>query len=152
MCAAASSDLSKADVVGRVKWGHARDDDANRREDLVQGIADMLEKLIAQARKKGIALAPFVGVACPGMICEDGSLADGTQNLPGNWESTRFHLPRHLCERLPRIADQDTEVRLHNDAVVQGLSELPFMQGVKRWAVLTVGTGLGNASYTSQRD
>jgi hypothetical protein len=40
-------------------------------------------------------------------------------------------------------------VRLHNDAVVQGLSELPFMQGVKRWAVLTVGTGLGNASYVN---
>jgi hypothetical protein len=40
---------------------------------------------------------------------------------------------------------------LHNDAVVQGLSELPFMQDVKRWAVLTVGTGLGNASYTNRK-
>ena len=39
---------------------------------------------------------------------------------------------------------------LHNDAVVQGLSELPFMQDVKRWAVLTIGTGLGNASYQNR--
>ncbi|MNY65174.1 hypothetical protein D3C86_2024030 [compost metagenome] len=41
---------------------------------------------------------------------------------------------------------------LHNDAVVQGLSEMPFMQDVERWAVLTVGTGLGNASFTNRRD
>jgi len=34
---------------------------------------------------------------------------------------------------------------------VQGLSELPFMQDVKRWAVLTIGTGLGNASYRNKR-
>lgn len=40
---------------------------------------------------------------------------------------------------------------MHNDAVVQGLSELPFMRDVKRWAVLTIGTGLGNASYVNAR-
>ncbi len=71
--------------------------------------------------------------------------------LPGNWESTRFHLPRDLCERLPHIGDGRTQVCLHNDAVVQGLSEMPFMQDVERWAVLTVGTGLGNASYTNRQ-
>lgn len=27
--------------------------------------------------------------------------------------------------------------------------ELPFMRGVKQWAVLTIGTGLGNASYVN---
>lgn len=37
-------------------------------------------------------------------------------------------------------------VLMRNDVVVQGLSELPFMQDVKRWAVVTIGTGLGNAS------
>ena len=36
---------------------------------------------------------------------------------------------------------------MHNDAVVHGLSELPRMQDRNRWAVLTIGTGLGNASY-----
>jgi hypothetical protein len=40
---------------------------------------------------------------------------------------------------------------MHNDAVVQGLSERPFMDDVKRWGVLTIGTGLGNAEYTNRR-
>ena len=39
---------------------------------------------------------------------------------------------------------------MHNDAVVQGLSEVPFMQDVERWGVLTIGTGLGNARFTNR--
>jgi hypothetical protein len=35
--------------------------------------------------------------------------------------------------------------------VVQGLSEIPFMQDVDRWGVLTIGTGLGNARFTNRR-
>jgi hypothetical protein len=143
-----AADMSQAEVVRRKKWAHA--DDEPRRDELVEGIATMLEDLIAHAEKKKIRLAPYIGVACPGLIVEDGSLAGGTQNLPGNWESTRFHLPRDLCERLPVIGSGRTQVCLHNDAVVQGLSELPFTQDVQRWAVLTVGTGLGNASYTNR--
>lgn len=143
-----AADMSQAEVVRRKKWAHA--DDEPRRDELLQGIAAMLEKLIDHAEKKRIRLAPYIGVACPGLIVEDGSLAGGTQNLPGNWESTRFHLPRDLCERLPVIGGGRTQVCLHNDAVVQGLSELPFTQDVQRWAVLTVGTGLGNASYTNR--
>lgn len=143
-------DMSLAEVVRREKWAHA--DDEPKRDELVEGIATMLEDLIAYSEKKKIRLAPYIGVACPGLIVEDGSLAGGTQNLPGNWESTRFHLPRDLCERLPHIGDGRTQVCLHNDAVVQGLSEMPFMQDVERWAVLTVGTGLGNASFTNRRD
>jgi hypothetical protein len=34
---------------------------------------------------------------------------------------------------------------------VQGLSEIPFMQEVERWGVLTIGTGLGNARFTNRR-
>jgi predicted NBD/HSP70 family sugar kinase len=146
-----ASNLSLADVIGRSKWGHADDDDVSRREDLVGGIAVMLETLIRKAKKRKLKLAPFVGVACPGVIREDGSIAKGTQNLPGNWEGAGFHLPARLCERLPRIGGHETQVRMHNDAVVQGLSELPHMRDVKRWAVLTVGTGLGNASYVNHK-
>jgi predicted NBD/HSP70 family sugar kinase len=141
-------DMSLAEVARREKWAHARDEP--RRDELVEGIARMLEDLVEHAQKKKIRLAPYIGVACPGLIVEDGTIAGGTQNLPGNWESTRFHLPRDLCERLPHIGDGRTQICLHNDAVVQGLSEMPFMQDVKRWAVLTVGTGLGNASYTNR--
>jgi hypothetical protein len=35
---------------------------------------------------------------------------------------------------------------MHNDAVIQGLSQLPLVQDIARWAVLTIGTGLGNAA------
>jgi hypothetical protein len=35
--------------------------------------------------------------------------------------------------------------------VAQGLSEVPFMQDVERWGVLTIGTGLGNARFTNRK-
>ena len=54
-----------------------------------------------------------------------------------------------LGARLDRIGGRAPVVRLHNDAVVQGLSERPRMAPVARWGVLTIGTGLGNASYTN---
>jgi hypothetical protein len=144
-----AADLSDVRVMGLEKWSHADDSDAKHRDGLMQGIAGMLKKLARQAKRKDLSLAPFVGVACPGIINEDGSISAGAQNLPGNWETPRFNLADALCKRLPQINGQATQVRLHNDAVVQGLSELPFMRGVKRWAVLTVGTGLGNASYVN---
>jgi hypothetical protein len=35
--------------------------------------------------------------------------------------------------------------------VAQGLSEVPFMQDVEYWGVLTIGTGLGNARFANRR-
>jgi hypothetical protein len=43
-------------------------------------------------------------------------------------------------------------VLLHNDAVVQGLSEVPFMRDFRHWGILTIGTGLGNARFTNRKD
>ena len=40
---------------------------------------------------------------------------------------------------------------MHNDAVVQGLSEVPFMRDVAKWGVVTIGTGLGNARYSNRQ-
>ena len=51
-------------------------------------------------------------------------------------------------EAIPEIGKHDTAVLMHNDGVVQGLSEIPFMQDYKRWGILTIGTGLGNARFT----
>jgi hypothetical protein len=39
---------------------------------------------------------------------------------------------------------------MHDDAVVQGLSELPFMVDRERWAILAIGSGLGNACVTNR--
>jgi hypothetical protein len=49
----------------------------------------------------------------------------------------------------PPIGKHPTTVIMHSDAVVQGLSELPFIQDVKQWGILTIGTGLGNAVFTN---
>src|SRR4029078_1295088 len=105
----------------------------------------MLKVLIGAAGKKPLKPAPFCGIGCPGVIEEDGSIDRGAQNLPGNWESSKFNLPAALYEMIPTIGEHETSVLLHNDAVVQGLSEIPFMPDVSRWGVLTIGTGLGNA-------
>jgi predicted NBD/HSP70 family sugar kinase len=93
-----------------------------------------------------------IGVGCPGVIHEDGSIARGAQNLPGNWESSRFNLPGSIAEQVPQIGDHETLVVMHNDAVVQGLSELPYVKDRARWGVLTIGTGLGNARFTNRAE
>jgi predicted NBD/HSP70 family sugar kinase len=141
-------DLSKAQVWRFELWRHG--DEKLKREHAVAGLIEMLERLIARARKEGFALAPFIGIGCPGMIEADGSIDRGAQNLPGNWESSKFNLPAALHEAIPKIGDDDTAIVMHNDAVVQGLSEVPFMQDVERWGVFTIGTGLGNARFTNR--
>src|SRR5215204_2710964 len=142
-------DLSKADVWKSELWRHA--DDEPTREGAVKRLVKMLKDLITAAEAEGLKLAPFIGIACPGVIDADGSIEKGAQNLPGNWESSKFNLPASLVEAIPQIGDHDTAVLMHNDGVVQGLSEVPYMQDVERWGVLTIGTGLGNARFTNRR-
>jgi hypothetical protein len=84
------------------------------------------------------------------VIAADGRIEQGGQNLPGNWESNRFNLARELRERVPKIGKHDTTIAMHNDAVVQGLSELPYALDLHHWGVLTIGTGLGNATFTNR--
>jgi predicted NBD/HSP70 family sugar kinase len=142
-------DLSKASVWKSELWRHANDEPT--REGAVKRLVKMLKELIAAADTEGLKLAPFIGISCPGVINDDGSIAKGAQNLPGNWESSKFNLPASLMEAIPMIGDHDTAVLMHNDGVAQGLSEVPFMQDVERWGVLTIGTGLGNARFTNRR-
>jgi hypothetical protein len=142
-------DLAKASVWKSELWRHA--DDEPTREGAVKRLVKMLKDLIADAEAEGLKLAPFIGIACPGVIDADGSIEKGAQNLPGNWESSRFNLPASLVEAIPQIGDHDTAVLMHNDGVVQGLSEVPYMQDVEHWGVLTIGTGLGNARFTNRR-
>src|SRR6202171_1370113 len=142
-------DLSKASVWKFELWRHA--DDEPTREGAVKRLVRMLKDLIAAADTEDLRLAPFIGIACPGVINEDGTIEKGAQNLPGNWESSKFNLPNSLVEAIPQIGDHDTAVLMHNDGVAQGLSEVPFMQDVDHWGVLTIGTGLGNARFTNRR-
>jgi predicted NBD/HSP70 family sugar kinase len=142
-------DLSRAALWKFELWRHA-DEKKLTRERAVERLVDMLQGLIRRAERGGIGLAPFIGIGCPGKIDEDGSIERGAQNLPGNWESKSFNLPASLREAIPTIDDHETAVVMHNDAVVQGLSEVPFMQHVESWGALTIGTGLGNAHFTNR--
>lgn len=141
-------DLSKASVWKSDLWRHAEDEPT--REGAVKRLVKMLKDLLAAAEAEGFKLAPFIGISCPGVINEDGTIAKGAQNLPGNWESSKFNLPALIAEGIPEIGGHDTAVLMHNDGVAQGLSEVPFMQEFDHWGVLTIGTGLGNARFTNR--
>jgi predicted NBD/HSP70 family sugar kinase len=144
-----AADFSKADVWKSELWRHAEEEVG--REDVMKRLFKMLKTLIAKAEKGGLNLAPLIGVGCPGLIEQDGSISRGGQNLPGgNWEKKNFNLPRVIEEEFPEIGGHETAVVMHNDAVVQGLSQAPFMRDIRRWGVVTIGTGLGNAVFTNK--
>ncbi|MBV8752098.1 MAG: ROK family protein [Hyphomicrobiales bacterium] len=144
-------DFSKARVKRLGRWRHGEEKNLNR-EDALEGLIEILESLIRYAKKNDVKLAPFIGVGCPGKINEDGTIARGAQNLPGNWERKDFNLPARLREAFPEIGGHETAVMMHNDAVVQGLSQVPFMTDVTHWGVLTIGTGFGNACFTNRNN
>lgn len=145
------ADLSEAGIWKSLLWRHA--DDSPSRSTAVDELAGMLKKLIAKAEKNKLKLAPVIGIACPGIIEADGAIDRGGQNLPGgNWESEHFNLPQALCKAIPEIAGEPTFVVMHNDAVVQGLSQIPFMQDVRTWGAVTIGTGLGNAHFINKNE
>ncbi len=129
-------------------WRHA--EERPSREQAVDRLIHMLRRAVRRAEKGKLRLAPVVGIGCPGTIDADGFITQGGQNLPGNWESPGFNLPARLHAALPQIGGRRIVVIMHNDAVVQGLSELPRMGDVRRWGVLTIGTGLGNARLTNR--
>ncbi|MGH8223736.1 MAG: ROK family protein, partial [Woeseiaceae bacterium] len=147
LCTKKGRDLSAARVWKSDLWRHS--EDKPTRKKAVERLIDMLRDLIRDAAKEKLKLAPFVGIGCPGLIRKDGSIARGGQNLPGNWESRRFNLPKQIRDAIPEIDAHETVLVMHNDAVIQGLSEAPFMQDVRRWGALTIGTGLGNARFTN---
>ncbi|MBB4575880.1 putative NBD/HSP70 family sugar kinase [Rhizobium lentis] len=141
--------FADASVWESTIWRHA--DDEPSRTATIERLTAMLQELIGKAEKASLKPAPIIGIACPGIIKADGSIERGGQNLPGgNWESDSFNLPAALMKAIPEIGDDSTFVMMHNDAVVQGLSQIPFMTDVSRWAVLTIGTGLGNAHFTNR--
>ncbi len=120
-------EIEEADVWKRQHWRHA--DDEPDREEAIEKIAAMLTKLIDRATEEKMKLAPFMGIGCPGLIDEHGFILKGGQNLPGNWEGKSFNLAAALSAHLPKIGGHDIFIQIHNDAVVQGLSEVPEHEG-----------------------
>jgi predicted NBD/HSP70 family sugar kinase len=143
-----ADDMSKAEIGEFELWRHG--DEKPSRKEAIDALIGMLKRLAKTAKREKIELAPFIGIGCPGRIDADGSIEAGAQNLPGNWERNGFNLPAVLHEAIPEIGDDETMIVMHNDAVVQGLSEAPSMRDVDIWAAFTIGTGLGNALYKNR--
>jgi hypothetical protein len=72
----------------------------------------------------------------------------GAQNLPGNWESSKFNLPE-CC--IPQFRPSVTRRLLSSCTTTLSLSEIPYMRDAERWGILTIGTGLGNARFTNRK-
>lgn len=142
-------DITRATVWKSSLWRHK--DDNPSRDDAVARMAEMIEKLIVQAEAEKLRIAPLIAVGCPGLITRDGTIEKGAQNLPGDWKDTNFSLSRELTQKLPLINGNEPLFVIHNDAVVQGLSETANMQDVEHWGIFTIGTGLGNARFTNRR-
>ena len=142
-------DITKAGIWKSSLWRHQEDDPT--RDDAVAHMAAMIEELVEAAQEKKLRLAPFIAVGCPGLITRDGTIEKGAQNLPGDWEEHDFSLSAELARRLPLINGHEPLFVIHNDAVVQGLSETANMQDVDHWGVFTIGTGLGNARFTNRK-
>jgi len=107
-------DLSGTKVWKFSLWRHG-DEEGVKRDHAIETLAEMLKGLIAAADKKGLRLAPFIGIGCPGRIEADGSIDRGAQNLPGNWESSKFNLPKRLHSLIPKIGDEESSIVVHND-------------------------------------
>src|SRR4029453_17815786 len=119
-----AADLSEAAVVQSELWRHGDED--VKRDDAVDRLVEMLESLVKDARKSGIKIAPVVGIGCPGIIDKDGSIERGAQNLPGNWESNRFNLPRYIQEKIPKIGDHKTMGVMQKRRALRGLTQSPI--------------------------
>jgi hypothetical protein len=105
---------------------------------------------ISSANQKKKLLRPSSASAAPASFTRTARLPVA-QNLPGNWEVTGSISPPDP-RGIEKIGDRETMVVMHNDAVVQGLSELPYVQAREHWGVLTIGTGLGNASFSNRHN
>lgn len=145
-----SPKLEKAKVWKSELWRHG--DEKTKRDAAVDRLVEMLRDLIKTAAKSKLKLAPVIGIGCPGLVNAEGAIETGAQNLPGNWETKSFNLPACIKDAIPKIGKHETAIVMHNDAVVQGLSELPVMRKFDHWGALTIGTGLGNVRFTTRRD
>jgi hypothetical protein len=142
-----AADLAAAGVWRSVVWRHA--DEETDRAGALGRLAGMLNDLLGEAIAAGITLAPVIAMGVPGVLDGEGRILRGAENLPGDWHSSAFRAASALSRLVPLPGGGHPEVLLHNDAVLQGLSEAPFLRDVARWGVLTVGTGLGNARFTN---
>jgi len=97
-----SRNLTKARVAKSVVWRHG-DEDVTR-EQVVENLLDMLDELIRYGAKKKTSFAPLIGIGCPGVINEDGSIERGAQNPPGIGRAAVSTCRKRSVRTFPRSA------------------------------------------------
>jgi hypothetical protein len=100
-------DLSKAKVWKFSLWRHG-DEEGVKRDHAVESLGEMLKGLIGAANKKDLKLAPFIGIGCPGIIREDGSIDRGGPEPSGQ-------LGKQQVQPSSRPAHDDPEDRRQRD-------------------------------------
>ena len=146
-----AADLSKAAVWKFELWRHG-DEKKVDREDAVKKLVGMLDELIGKAKKEGSSSRRSSASAAPASSPRTAPSTAARRTCRATGNPANSICPARSTRRIPKIGDDETAIIMHNDAVVQGLSEAPFMTDVKRWGVLTIGTGLGNARFTNRKD
>lgn len=118
------------------------------RETLADLIASEVVGCLKMSEKTETDISEYVGVALPAVLDKNGYVIGKDRNLPGDWTDPEFNLPDIINSKIEEETNfGDFRFVLKNDAVSQGLSEIPFAKYVGEWGILTVGTGLGNARF-----
>ena len=129
-------DLSKAAVAKLIHWRHA--DDKPSREQAISRLAGMIQELVDYAGDKKLKLAPFLGIGLSG----SDQLTTAPSPPPPPPPPPRSRAAR-ICPAIGRARSSTSRPALRrscpgstvtkssrsftNDAVVQGLSEVPRM-------------------------
>jgi len=85
------------------KWRHADEENVNR-EKAVDQLIGMLTDLMKRAKKEDHNLAPFIGLAVPGKIEEDGSIAKAHRTCPAIGKAANSTWPQGSPRRSRRSA------------------------------------------------
>jgi hypothetical protein len=132
-------------VAGLEVWRF--DPDSVTRDKAIAYLCDMVAHSAQRARRDKLRVSPMIGVGCPGLVDDAALFQRGAQRLRRRWDGMRFRLIERIKAAVPVLDGVPSIVALHNDAVVRGLSEAAAMRDVRRWGVLSLGQGFGNASF-----
>ena len=72
------------------------------------------------------------------MIREDAVLRVMSKTSPNSGQTEDFNLTRTLTYVLATSSRRDACVLMHNNAVIQALTELTFLSEVERWRIMTI--------------
>ena len=124
-------DLSKAAVWKFELWRHG-DEKKLTREDAVDELVEDAQGLITRAEQGRTSSSRRSSAsAAPASSKRTARSTAARRTCRATGRAAASICRRSLHKAIPKIGEHETAVLLHNDAVVQGLSEVPFMSDVE---------------------